>query len=536
MTKPGWGVEWLDKLGQWRWPQLFLLCFIWLGITAGFRPLMLPDEGRYVGVAWEMLASGKLGVPILDGMPYFHKPPLFYWLTAASLNTFGMNFWAARFASILAASIVAVGLFQFVRRYFNGLTATISLVILLTQPFFFAGAQFANLDMLVAAMISLCILSAADAVLRKEAGEAYRTSLLLSYLYAALGLLAKGLIGIMLPGAVLFIWLLATRRGKSLLTLLWVPGIAIFGLIGLPWFLLMQAQYHEFFDYFIIYHHVQRFSEGGFNNRQPFWFYVPALLGMTLPWSPWLWQSLRLPGNSFSSRQRDIQWLMLAWCLVILLFFSIPISKPIGYILPVLPAFAFLIALPFARKMAASKQGVAQRHFTLHLVLAGSICLAVLIGVANHDYATSARQLANNIDKAFSESEPDQLVMVEHYQYDLPFYLHLKRPAWVISDWDDVSIPKHDNWRKELYDARKFHPEAGKETLLNYAQLNERLCIGSIRGSFWILGDANTPSRLSILTGLTAYGSRHEQLVWRLTPELRQTFCRAHKSGSGSVE
>ncbi len=53
------------------------------------RPLALPDEGRYVGVAWEMVRSGHWLVPTLDGLPYFHKPPLFYWITATSLSWFG---------------------------------------------------------------------------------------------------------------------------------------------------------------------------------------------------------------------------------------------------------------------------------------------------------------------------------------------------------------------------------------------------------------------------------------------------------------
>ena len=60
---------------------------LWLGFTLGLRRLALPDEGRYVGVAWEMLRSGNWLVPTLDGLPFFHKPPLFYWLTAASLAT-----------------------------------------------------------------------------------------------------------------------------------------------------------------------------------------------------------------------------------------------------------------------------------------------------------------------------------------------------------------------------------------------------------------------------------------------------------------
>ena len=57
---------------------LLLVCAFWLAVLVGIRPLMLPDEGRYVGVAWEMLSSGDWLTPTLDGLPFFHKPPLFY--------------------------------------------------------------------------------------------------------------------------------------------------------------------------------------------------------------------------------------------------------------------------------------------------------------------------------------------------------------------------------------------------------------------------------------------------------------------------
>ena len=81
-----------------------LILFAWLAALAWVRPLSLPDEGRYVGVAWEMLWSGNWLVPTLDTLPYFHKPPLFYWGTAAALAAFGVNEWAARLVSLLAAT------------------------------------------------------------------------------------------------------------------------------------------------------------------------------------------------------------------------------------------------------------------------------------------------------------------------------------------------------------------------------------------------------------------------------------------------
>ena len=74
----------------------FLAVFAWLAFSIGLRPLSLPEEGRYVGVAYEMLRSGDWLVPTENGLPFFHKPPLFYWITAASMRVLGASVWAAR--------------------------------------------------------------------------------------------------------------------------------------------------------------------------------------------------------------------------------------------------------------------------------------------------------------------------------------------------------------------------------------------------------------------------------------------------------
>ena len=142
---------------------VLLLIVIWLSATAWARPLMLPDEGRYAGVAWEMLRSGDWLTPTLDGLPFFHKPPLFYWLTASALSVFGLNEWAARMASIVGASAGAYALYLYVVRYAGLRAARMALLVLLTQLLFFGGSQFANLDMLVAGCIGATILLAAHA-------------------------------------------------------------------------------------------------------------------------------------------------------------------------------------------------------------------------------------------------------------------------------------------------------------------------------------------------------------------------------------
>src|SRR6218665_3342314 len=112
--------------------------FLWLAMLAWTRPLMLPDEGRYVGVAWEMLRSGDWLTPTLNGLPYFHKPPLFYWITASAIGTFGMNDWAARAAPLLGGAATLVAVMAFTTRWWDAPTGKAALLVLATQPLFYA--------------------------------------------------------------------------------------------------------------------------------------------------------------------------------------------------------------------------------------------------------------------------------------------------------------------------------------------------------------------------------------------------------------
>ncbi len=188
-----------------------LLIVAVLGATGWARPLLLPDEGRYVGVAWEMMRSGDWITPTLNGLPYFHKPPLFYWLSAGAMSVFGLHEWAARLPSLLGGWLGAFSIFMFVCRWCDVRVARIAVVALLVQPLFFIGAQFANLDMLVAGCITATSRLLAHASLSRESGLPWRRSLAAAYAAAAFGMLAKGLIGVVLPGLVIVVWLLWLR-------------------------------------------------------------------------------------------------------------------------------------------------------------------------------------------------------------------------------------------------------------------------------------------------------------------------------------
>lgn len=507
--------------------RVILIAVVWLAATTGIRPLKLPDEGRYVGVAWEMVTSGNWLVPLLDGMPFFHKPPLFYWITALSLSVFGAYEWAARIASIIAGVMTVGGLYLFIRCYRNSQVATISAVVLASQPLFFAGSQFANLDMLVASMISLTIISGADAILRRESGRPFRLALGRTFALAALGVLAKGLIGIVIPGGVMFVWIVSRKSWRSMQTLFWPSGYVIFAAIALPWFFWMQYSYPGFFDYFVIYHHFQRFSATGFNNQLPFWFYVPVIFICVLPWSPWVWRIFNKPYWK-NAEHGALRRLMAIWLVLVVVFFSLPSSKLIGYIFPALPPFAFFIAESFSIWLE-SEQTVARRWYARMIGLAVGICIALVIGVTVTE-KLSAKPLAITAQPVFASG--DQLVMVEEYQYDLPFYLRASTPAWIVSDWANPEIPKKDNWQKELFDAGKFDTVAAQSVLISSAQMAEKIC-GLEAGALWVWGRPGHSLTPPWLKNEPVFGTQDKHALWRFTPgEIKKfSFCAEKPTG-----
>ncbi len=484
-----------------------------LAALAWLRPLMLPDEGRYAGVAWEMLRSGDWLTPRLDGLPYFHKPPLFYWVDAAAMALFGANPWAARAAPLLGAWVAALALYFFVRRWWGERPARLALVALLAQPLFYVGGQFANLDMLVAGCITLTIVLLAHAALSFERGQRFRGALLAAWAAAALGVLAKGLIGVVIPALVIGGWVIARRRWRTLAALLWLPAVLLFALLALPWFLLMQQRYPGFFDYFFVEQHFRRFAASGFNNALPFWFYVVLLLLASLPWLPWL--RLQLRRGRLGGERGELRLLMLIWVAAVVLFFSLPRSKLVGYILPALPPLALLIGDGYeswreARQAKAPDSCALRRGWQLAAGCGVAISLAV-IAIATLRPTRSNEEIAQLLRAQRMPGEP--VYMLGDYHFDVPLLAGLTTPVAVVLDWSDPEISRRDTWRKELADAASFATPARRGVLMQPDRLQPALCAG---GAAWLIGSAKGPREAPWLAGVPPLASVRGVGLWRL--------------------
>ena len=490
-----------------------VLTLAWLLATSWVRPLMLPDEGRYVGVAYEMLRSGEWLTPTLNGMPFFHKPPLFYWITAASMSVFGVHEAAGRAASILGAWAGAVAVWCFVRRWSSERAANLALLALMAQPLVYVGGQFANLDMLVAGCITVSSVAMADALLRIDEGDTRKSSLALGWLAMALGVLAKGLIGIVIPGAVVVAAALLGRRMRRLHKLLWWPGIALFVVVAAPWFAIMQLRYPDFLHYFFIVQHFQRYAAGGFNNVRPIWFYVVVLALFCAPWLPWMWRAVRRRGGMAEQPPASAGFvftLMWVWAAVVIAFFSLPQSKLIGYVLPAVPPLACLAALGFSALAEPTRGQRVGWSAGLAVLAALGIGTVVWLGVYPQKSSLPlARALRNQLAQEQDHGRP--VFMLGRYDYDVPLYARLRDDVIVVDDWSSSAIRQTDNWRKELVEAGDFAPRRAAQFLLEPGKFESRLC--STSGA-WIIGTAGSEKTYPLLAAARTVASYRDVKLW----------------------
>ena len=499
---------------RWPFPSVLLAggaAIAWLAFTIGARPLALPEEGRYVGVAWEMLRSGHWLVPTENGLPFFHKPPLFYWLAAASMQLFGAAPAAARLASLLGAVLGGVGLYVVTRRRAGTALAGATMLVLATEPFFFGGAQFANLDMLVAGCVALSIVFAADAALAAQHGEPHRRALVAAWVAAALGVMAKGLIGIVLPGLVVLVWLVVTRRARNVVTILSPLGIGAFLLVTAPWFIAVQAEYPGFARYFFVYQHFERFIATGFNNVQPWWFFFVLVPALTLPWSSWLLRSAWRARTGEAPDVTALRQLMWTWLAVVLVFFSLPQSKPSGYAMPVLFPVAWLAADAW-QALRARSPAIARRWQRGSIVVAVLLCLgAVFVGSARFGFARDNSALAETLRTLRAPGDP--VVFVGEYFFDVPMLARLGEPVPVTSDW--AVPPTRDNWKRELAEAAPFAPALAATLLVDAAHGFVLRCGAR---PLWLVARHDDEATVAAVPGAVRVETGKRASLWRVAP------------------
>jgi len=333
-------------------PLLVIACFavLYLG-PIWQRPLFMPDETRYAEIPREMIASGDFIVPRLNGLPYFEKPVLGYWMNAAAMTVFGEVPGAVRIMGALCTLLSAALIWLLCRRAGAEKTGCVAAAVFLLSGLVFAvgtyGVLDANLSFFV--MLTMTAFYYADTEKNRWKQAGY---LAVAGVGVGLAFLAKGLLGFVLPAAAIVPFLLWQKEWRRLFTLPWIPLVVALAVIA-PWTLAVHRADPDFWHQFIGVEHFQRFTSGqGANDDrlQPFWYFLPVLLGGMLPWTlfaPAVWLGYRGKARELfrTPLLRYAGCMGAAWFLL----FSISSGKLATYLLPGFPAFAILTAAGLVR-------------------------------------------------------------------------------------------------------------------------------------------------------------------------------------------
>ena len=350
------------------------------------------DEPRYAQVAREMLERHDWITPVLGGRPWLEKPPLYYWQAMLVYSVGGVSDVTARIPSAIDATLLVVAMYLFFRRFRRGVEVDAALITASCAGVV-GYARAASMDMALAAVFSMGMLS----------WWAWRQSdkrIYLAVFYAcmALGMLAKGPVAPFLGAAIIVLFAVATREFRLIYRTLWLPGILLFCVIALPWYIAVEMRNPQFFREFIIEHNLARFSTDLYRHRQPFWYYLPVTALALVPWTVFVIAALVEPVRAWWAERRsapaeadlELQFKLFAccWLVVPVVFFSISQSKLPGYILPAIPAGAVLLA-DYIHQHLERETVISKWQAVLHAVVAAApIVPALLIA-----YAITQRRL-----------------------------------------------------------------------------------------------------------------------------------------------
>ena len=410
---------------------LFIIAFYLFGL--GHLPLLGPDEPRYAQIAREMFLTGDLITPTLGGHTWFEKPSLLYWMIAAGFKIFGVSEWSARLGPAVCglltiAAVACVG--QKIDKTFGFW----SLVVTATCLGLIVFSRAASFDVVITMTITWSLAFFLLHELTKG-----RVFLVGFYVFIGLSLLAKGLVGIVVPFGVVGVYYLLRRAwpDRSVwFSLIW--GVPLAVAVSAIWYGPVIARYGwSFVDEFFIQHHFARYVSNKYHHPQPIYFYPAIILMLTLPWTHFFVEAL-IKARRWTWRATDqisiVRIFALAWLVLPIVFFSFSGSKLPGYVLPALPAAALLIA-----DVVRNKKPVVPIAMACSIVVLVLIALIFFAGpVANRESARDLLLLADARGYAgapvLARDSDDR--SAQFYAYDRVVY----KPDGEVLTFDQISV------------------------------------------------------------------------------------------------
>lgn len=352
---------------------VYLTLFYQLGNLAFFGS----DEPRYARIGEEMNLRGSYITPTLNFRPWLEKPPLLFWLEAVSFRLFGVHEWSAR---LPAATLACLSLFIMAllavdlagRR-----AAVFTVLILCTSGLFFVFARSASTDTLLVALLTTAMVCGFQATRNESNLWAASSGLALG-----LAVLAKGPVAVVLFTGIFGLYFLLEQRlawnGRQI-----TLATILFALTTVPWFWqVWKENGYDFVATFWINHHLARFVTDIHHHSEPFWYYLVVLALGFFPWVCFLgsasfrtWQRRR----HLLSRDYRPELFLWLWVAVPLVFFTFSESKLAGYILPVFPPLAVIVALEWEHWLKGDL--ISHRMMRPQFMVLGGCALAVVVAL-----------------------------------------------------------------------------------------------------------------------------------------------------------
>lgn len=388
---------------------LVLLCGVAFFWNLGSIGLIDETEPLFAEAARQMTVTGDWITPYFNGETRFDKPPLIYWLMAIAYQVLGVNEWSVRLPSALAATALTVMGFYVLRRYGfpspqlaqtapddlttakgdrqRWLAAWIGSSLIALNFHTLVWARTGVSDMLLSGCMGTAMLAFFCGYAESDRPRIRQGWYLAFYGLLALAVLAKGPVGVVLPGLTIGLFLLYTGTLWAVLRemrLLW--GSIIFLAIAVPWYVLViQRNGQSYIESFFDYHNVERFTQVVNGHSAPWYFYFLVVLGGFFPWSVYLpvaMARLRLGQRSQwlqQPRSAHLGLFALMWFVAIFGFFTIAVTKLPSYVLPLMPAAAILIGLLWSDYLTRPQP---PRPWAIALNLSHGFCLLLCLGIA----------------------------------------------------------------------------------------------------------------------------------------------------------
>ena len=326
-----------------KWTIGFLIAVAVMGYKLGAVGYLETSEARYAEISREMVESGDYVTPRLTYIKHFHKPPLTYWVTAASFKLFGVNDLSGRLFLVVASLGVLV---------FTGLGAKLlfpdadkvplwSVLILFSSPLFLAQSRTLTTDI----YLTLFTLGTIYFHWRWIFLGNRPTDVLISAIFLGLAYLTKGPVVLLffpLPWLVYWAFHRKAHPLRVLPLLVWI-GVPL--LVAAPWFYKVIQNNPGLLDYFLKRQTVDRVATTVYRRSGPPYYYLGVLFGGMLFWFTFYLAGLfRTLKGWKGNRPSEPMLLLWAYSLVPLIFFSINQSKLPPYLLPAMPWMAVLVA------------------------------------------------------------------------------------------------------------------------------------------------------------------------------------------------